>query len=88
MPVERRPVTPDESEAIKCLQTVRYTPASFDKRFARDIEGATEITEKQAGQVWRIFKRYRRQIVHPRKGELLGIAEQLAAKPISVIQKL
>lgn len=66
-----------EKEAVTCLQHVRFPPASWDKRFARSMFGLWQmITDKEAAQVWRLFKRYRRQIVHPRKAELLWHAEK------------
>lgn len=76
--VPRREMTADEQVAVKCLQ-VTYTPASWDKRFARDMSSITTITEKEAAQVWRLFHRYRRQITHPHKEHLLQLAIQRAA---------
>ena len=79
MKVQRRPITPDEKTAIFLLQGVTFPPASWDKRFARNIVHGDTITEKEASQVWRLFKRYRRQINHPHAAWLLAIAETLAA---------
>lgn len=61
--VPRREMTADEQVAVKCLQQVTYTPASWDKRFARDMSSITTITEKEAAQVWRLFHRYRRHLL-------------------------
>lgn len=77
--VPRREMTWDEHDAVKCLkEQVTYPPASWDKRFARDLL-TTIITEKEAPQVWRLFHKYRRQIIHSRKDYLLTIAAKLAA---------
>ena len=75
----RRPMTACELEAVKCLGQVRYPPASWDKRFARSMSGMTTITDKEAPQVWRLLKRYRRQISSPHKANLLMMADELAA---------
>lgn len=75
---ERRNASLLESEAIACLKLVSYPPASWDKRFVRMLAINT-ITDKEAPQVWRLFKRYRRQIEHPSKAILLSKADDLAA---------
>jgi hypothetical protein len=78
-PVPRREMTWDEHDAVKCLkEQVTYPPASWDKRFARELL-TTTITEKESAQVWRLFHRYRRQIKHWKKAELLEVAAKLAA---------
>ena len=78
-PVPRRDMTPDECAAVRCLkQQVTYPPATWDKRFARELLD-TQITAKQVGQVWRLFHKYRRQITHPDKTRLLELADTLAA---------
>ena len=78
-PVPRREMTWDEHDAVKCLkEQVTYPPESWDKRFARELL-TTTITEKESAQVWRLFQRYRRQIKHWKKAELLAVAEKLAA---------
>lgn len=75
----RREMTLDECDAVKCLkEQVTYPPASWDKRFVRELL-TTSITDKEASQVWRLFHRYRRQINHWKKRELLAIAASLAA---------
>lgn len=75
----RREMTEYEAEAVKCLGQVRYLPCSWDKRFARSLSGLTTITDREAPQVWRLFKRYRRQIEHPDKARLLVLAEARSA---------
>ena len=78
MKTMRTPTTDDERIAVEALARVSYPPASWDKRFSRQLspEG---LTDKERPQVWRLFIRYRRQISHPRRAELLRKAESLAA---------
>ena len=80
---ERRPMTEDERVVVPLLWSqVGYSVGSWDKMFAREIQYALKdglITEAQSGQVWRLLKRYRRQIVHAEKERLLEVAERLAA---------
>lgn len=60
--VVRRAMTADEEEMVKAIRRcVTFPTGHWDKRFMRDLL-ADEITDKQAVQVWRIFRRYRRQI--------------------------
>ena len=76
----KREMTADERVVVPLLATVRYAPATWDKRFAREIQYALKdglITEGQSGQVWRLFWRYRRQIVCAEKERLLEMAEKL-----------
>ena len=75
----RRPMTPDELDAVGCLSGVTYPVASWDKRFARSMIGMETITDKEAPQVWRLLWRYRRQMNHPRLAELLRIAQERSA---------
>lgn len=72
-------MTQEEATAAQALQHVRYLPASWDKRFARSLSGSRPITEKEAPHIWRMFKRYRRQIRCPNKDELLKIAYEKSA---------
>ncbi len=77
-PAVRRPMSADEAAAARCIWTqVTFPVGHWDKKFMRGLPD--EITEKQAAQVWRIFKTYRRQIEHERKAELLALAEKLGA---------
>lgn len=81
-PVERRPMSAYEVEAVRCLGQVRYPPCSWDKRFARHMGEMLHfgtITDKEAPQVWRLFVRYRRQIQHPYKADLLRMAGERSA---------
>jgi hypothetical protein len=81
--VVRRPMTADEAEMVKAIRRcVTFSVGHWDKKFMRQLP--EEITEKQAVQVWRIFRTYRRQIVTKvpeavmtweRKEELLRAAE-------------
>lgn len=71
-----RPATDDELIAIQQLPTFRYPVGCFDKRFARQIANATQITDPQATQLWRILYRYRRQINGPNKDRALTLALQ------------
>ena len=72
-------MTVDELEAVNSLQHVSYPVASWDKRFARSLSGMTTISEKEVPQVWRLFRRYRRQFSCPNKERLLLVAERLSA---------
>lgn len=86
-PVPRREQTVDERKAVQCLkEQVTFPPASWDKRFTRDLL-TTTITEKESAQVWRLFTRYRRQIRHPEKARLLEVAERLAAPDLRKLAK-
>lgn len=78
-PVTRRPMTQDERDAYQAIcGHVTMPVASWDKRFFRQLN-TEAISEREAPQLWRLFIRYRRQTVHPRKSELLRMADSLAA---------
>ena len=72
------PLTEDEAIAVECLAQVTYPVASWDKRFNRNLNRES-LSDKERAQVWRLFIKYRRQISHARKAELLAKAENLAA---------
>jgi hypothetical protein len=73
-------MTPDEMQAVERMHCVRYLPASWEKRFMRDLSSGETITEAQAPQLWRLFVRYRKQLPDfPDKARLLKVAESLAA---------
>lgn len=77
--VVRRPMTEEEAvlvQAIRCC--VRFSPGHWDKRFMRELP--EEITDRQAVQVWRIFKTYRRQIEPARCGITPETKEALLRK--------
>lgn len=80
--VVRRSMTLDEAEMARAIRRcVTFSVGHWDKRFMRELP--EEITERQAVQVWRIFRTYRRQITtgpagvmsKERKDELLRTAE-------------
>lgn len=85
--VVRRPMTEEEAAMVRAIRRcVGFPVGHWDKKFMRELP--EEITEKQAVQVWRIFKTYRRQIVtqgpeavmtKERKEELLRKAEAVCA---------
>ena len=56
------PATEFDKELIAAIGKVTYPPATFHKRFARDIQGAEQLTEAQRQQCWRMVVRFRRQI--------------------------
>jgi hypothetical protein len=60
-------MTPLEKERALALSGCRFTPASFDKRFARNMggmvkAGGEQITEAEAACLERKCWRYRRQL--------------------------
>ena len=86
----KRPITDDEREACNLLRGVSMPPASWDKRFNRDVLATAletgMIGEKSAPQLWRLLIRYRRQWESQRKSELLAMAEKLAAPDFRKLQ--
>jgi hypothetical protein len=65
----RVPLTSVDKTALTLLSGCRFLPGSFDKRFARDIDGQVSaagphasLTPKQYWCLWRMVHRYRRQI--------------------------
>lgn len=76
---ERRLMTPDEMQIVDRMSMVTFPVASWDKRFYRNLSSGEMISEKESAQLWRLFKRYRRQIGFPDKERLLAIAETKAA---------
>lgn len=83
-------MTQFESAAVECLQHVRYPPASWDKRFAHSLPRPDNtITDAEAPQVWRLLKRYRRQIMdRPDIQSLLLMADTLAAPDFRALQRI
>lgn len=79
MKPEYRNRTPDEELAISQMKAVSFPVGSWDKRFFRALSSGTQITDKQAPQLWRLFIRYRRQMNFPAKERLLKLAEGLSA---------
>lgn len=88
MKINRTPTTPDERLAVEALKLCRMLPASWEKRFRNQLS-ADELSDKERPQVWRLFKKYRRQIHGREIGEvicrgavwqgLLETADRLAA---------
>ena len=76
----RTPKVYRDLDELECLATkivgkLSYSVGCFDKRFAREHAGVTKATEGQMAQVWRLIWRYRRQIAHERRKELLAVAQ-------------
>lgn len=94
--VTRTPTTPDEMTAVVAIQGVRMLPASWEKRFRNQLSPYA-LSEKERPQVWRLFKKYRRQIHgqvvngNEMRGatwkNLLDMAERLAAPCYRKAQK-
>ena len=84
----RTPTTDDERIVVEALKGVRMLPASWEKRFRNQLS-PDQLSEKERPQVWRLFKKYRRQIhgqtvtgVEMRGApwqNLLALADKLAA---------
>src|SRR5262245_36189733 len=61
-------MTEAERHAARALAGCRFTPASWEKRFARDMgeyartPGYGSLTERQRENLWYLVYRYRRQI--------------------------
>lgn len=83
--VFKHPLTYNERQAIESLRGVTFTPASWDKRFARDVLFPALETgmlgEKSVPQLWRLFIRYRRQVRCSSydRARLMAVAEKWAA---------
>ena len=71
-PAPRTPATVEELAAIRAIADVTYPPAIGAKRFARQIQGETELTAGQRDFLWKIVWRYRRQI---KDKALVAVAE-------------
>lgn len=67
------PATDLERRAIEALRPGRvvYVPGTAHKRFARDVQGVTRLTNAQRELIWRMVHRYRRQV---RDAELVRFA--------------
>lgn len=57
----RRAPVDAELALIKALKACRFPPASFSKRFARDLS-ETAVTDGQVAQVRRLVAKFRKQI--------------------------
>ena len=90
----RTPTNDDERLAVEALKGVRMLPASWEKRFRNQLS-PDQLSEKERPQVWRLFKKYRRQIhgqtvagVSMRGApwdNLLATAERLAAPDLRAV---
>ena len=63
----RIPLTETDSVASVCLGNCRFAPATFDKRFARDIaslarQANPSLTPRQWLFMWLLLHRYRRSV--------------------------
>ncbi len=58
----REPVMRIERELIEKLNAAKFPPASWPKRFVRDVRGLEEVTPKQRYWIARLCVMYRRQI--------------------------
>jgi len=66
-PLPRTPFTDEQRRKAALLSRCTFLPASWDKRYARDIWALAQdadggLTEKQAAHLERMYWRYRRQI--------------------------
>lgn len=63
-----------EREVVGALASCSMTPSSFDKKFVRDINSLfasspdAQLTTKQVLCIWRIAKKYRRQLSNRKNG--------------------
>lgn len=62
LPIVYRCITDKETKALVMLNGCTFYPGSDTKRFVRQMQGVTKISEKQAGFLHNIFYRYRRQL--------------------------
>ena len=83
-PLIRTPATDEDRLAIAAISPslITYVPATGPKRFARDIQGAMELTAHQRDYVWKLVWRMRRQIGDKRLVDLAQdrIAQAMADK--------
>jgi hypothetical protein len=76
-----------EQRAARALAACRFSPATFDKRFARwigrvvETEPERELTERGRACLWRKVWRYRRQILD---SELL-VTAKMGGEPFEVL---
>jgi len=55
-------MTDEEKQVAQALARCRFAPATWDKRFARDIAHMNLITERQAEMLRKTAYRYRRTL--------------------------
>lgn len=58
------PITDEQQKMTKQLAMCRFLPGSFEKKFARDMAGATTLTTGQAEYLQKLHHRYRKQIAN------------------------
>ena len=76
-----RDMTDVERRAASALRSARYAPATFDKRFARNLRVESgKITDKQATIMWRNVWRYRRSISD---ADLVETARRINAQDVT-----
>lgn len=80
-PVVRRPMMREEVELARALGRVSYQPATFDKRFGRELAArverdAPEISGREAECLRRVAWRYRRQLTRPARELLARVLSQ------------
>lgn len=61
-PPARFPITEPQAKALKALNGCNFGVGSVAKRFVHDLQGATELTEKQGRYLAELVRRYRRQL--------------------------
>lgn len=61
-PILYTEITAEDKKMIADLQFCTFLPASFDKKFARDMSGAEKISEKQREYLKKLHYKYRKQI--------------------------
>jgi hypothetical protein len=71
--IYRRDCSPEDLRAIKAIVGITFVPGIPTKRFAAQIQGETQLTEKQRIYLWSIIWTFRRQIADK---DLVEIAEK------------
>ena len=56
-------ITDMHKEMLEALNKCTMLPGSWDKRFCRNLQGARELSERQANCIEVMYHRYRKQIV-------------------------
>lgn len=59
--MNKMPLTDLDRRAATALARCTFLPSSTDKRMARFVQAATELTDRQLAYLWRLIWRYRRQ---------------------------
>jgi hypothetical protein len=66
-PVDKQPMTPEQRSKADLLRHCTFLPASFEKRFARDMYALSQhedaaLSAKQAAFLDKCYWRYRKQV--------------------------